>query len=194
MSKLTFYYAAMASGKSTHLLQQAYNHTSQGMGVVLLTAQLDDRFGVGRITSRLGISSEAKTYTTDTVMDASLLKPDTACLYVEECQFMSARQAQDLHKLAHQSGIPVACYGLRSDFRGLPFAGSAMLLTLADKLVELETVCACSKQASMNARLEADGRRTCDGDQIEIGNHGRYRSMCPSCFYATDATRAMKGE
>ncbi len=122
MSSLTFYYAAMSSGKSTHLLQSAYNHTSKGMGVVLLTSQIDDRAGVGRISSRLGITREAQTYTTDTVMDESLLQADTACVYVEECQFLTPQQAMSLHKLAHQTKVPVACYGLRSDFMGLSFA------------------------------------------------------------------------
>ena len=183
MAKLYFRYAAMNAGKSTMLLQAAHNYEERGMPVKLMTAELDNRSGVGLISSRLGLQRSAETFDSHTVMDASLIPAGVKCLFIDEAQFCSPAQVLQLHKLAHSLNVPVICYGLRSDFQGKPFPGSAMLLTLADDIEELKTICACGKKASMNARIDDAGNRVMQGDQILIGANARYRAMCPDCFY-----------
>jgi thymidine kinase len=184
MSKLYFRYAAMNAGKSTHLLQAAYNYEERGMRVRLFTAALDQRSGVGLIGSRLGLTRQVETFGPDTVFDSAWVGPGVACLLIDEAQFLAAEQVRQLHRLAHQHPVPVLCYGLRSDFRGDPFPGSIMLLALADDLEEMKTICACARKASMNLRVDGDGRRVVDGEQVLIGGNDRYRAVCPSCFYS----------
>jgi thymidine kinase len=184
MSKLYFRYAAMNAGKSTALLQAAHNYEERGMRVLLFTAAHDDRSGSGVIGSRLGLQRQAATFGTDTEFTPEHLPADIACLLIDEAQFLTPRQVRQLHRLAHRGRMPVICYGLRSDFRGEAFPGSAQLLTLADDLEEMKTICACARKASMNMRLAADGRRVTEGEQVEIGGNDRYRAVCPSCFYS----------
>jgi thymidine kinase len=184
VSKLYFRYAAMNAGKSTHLLQAAYNYEERGMKVRLFTAALDDRSGVGLIGSRLGLTRQVETFGHDTVFDSAWLGEGVACLLIDEAQFLTPEQVRQLHRLAHQHPVPVLCYGLRGDFRGEAFPGSAMLLTLADALEEMKTICACARKASMNLRIDAEGRRVKDGEQVLIGGNDRYRAVCPSCFYS----------
>jgi thymidine kinase len=184
VSKLYFRYAAMNAGKSTHLLQAAYNYEERGMKVRLFTAALDERSGVGLIGSRLGLTRQVETFGPETVFDSAWLGPGVACLLIDEAQFLTGEQVRQLHRLAHQHPVPVLCYGLRSDFRGDPFPGSIMLLALADDLEEMKTICACARKASMNLRVDADGRRVVDGEQVLIGGNDRYRAVCPSCFYS----------
>ena len=186
MSKLYFRYAAMNAGKSTHLLQAAYNYEERGMRVRLFTAALDNRSGVGLIGSRLGLTRQVETFGPDTVFDSAWVGEGVACLLLDEAQFLTPEQVRQLHRLAHQHPVPVLCYGLRSDFRGDPFPGSIMLLALADALEEMKTICACARKASMNLRIDADGRRVKDGEQVLIGGNDRYRAVCPSCFYSED--------
>ena len=184
MSKLYFRYAAMNAGKSTHLLQAAYNYEERGMRVRLFTAALDQRSGVGLIGSRLGLTRQVETFGPETVFDSAWVGPGVACLLIDEAQFLAAEQVRQLHRLAHQHPVPVLCYGLRGDFRGEAFPGSAMLLTLADELEEMKTICACARKASMNLRVDGEGRRVVDGEQVLIGGNDRYRAVCPSCFYS----------
>ncbi len=184
MAKLHFRYAAMNAGKSTALLQAAHNYEERGMRVLLFTAAHDDRSGLGVIGSRLGLQRSATTFGPDTRFERLLLPSDVACLLIDEAQFLSADQVRQLHRLAHHGGLPVLCYGLRSDFRGEAFPGSAALLTLADSLEEMKTICACGRKASMNVRLDAEGRRVNEGAQVEIGGNERYRAVCPACFYS----------
>lgn len=184
MSKLYFRYAAMNAGKSTHLLQAAYNYEERGMRVRLFTAALDNRSGVGLIGSRLGLTRQVETFGPDTVFDSAWVGEGVACLLLDEAQFLTPEQVRQLHRLAHQHPVPVLCYGLRSDFRGDPFPGSIMLLALADALEEMKTICACARKASMNLRIDAEGRRVQDGEQVLIGGNDRYRAVCPSCFYS----------
>jgi thymidine kinase len=186
MSKLYFRYAAMNAGKSTALLQAAYNYEERGMRVALFTAALDTRTGTGTISSRLGLSRQAAVFGPDTVFDRRHIPTDVRCLLIDEAQFLTAEQVRQLHRMAHVDGIPVLCYGLRGDFRGMGFPGSLMLLTLADDLEEMKTICACGRKASMNMRLDAEGRRVSEGEQVVIGGNERYRAVCPSCFYAND--------
>jgi len=188
MSKLYFRYAAMNAGKSTALLQAAYNYEERGMRVLLFTAAHDDRTGSGVIGSRLGLQRAAATFGPETEFDRGHIDADVACVLIDEAQFLTAAQVRQLHRLAHRGGVPVICYGLRSDFQGQAFPGSSALLTLADDLEEMKTICACARKASMNMRLDAQGRRVREGEQVVIGGNERYRAVCPSCFYSdTDA-------
>ena len=186
MSKLYFRYAAMNAGKSTALLQAAHNYEERGMKVRLFTAAHDDRAGVGIIGSRLGLQRTVETFGPDTEFDAAALGADCACLLIDEAQFLTPAQVRQLHRLAHAGKVPVLCYGLRSDFRGEAFPGAAALLTLADDLEEMKTICACARKASMNLRVDDQGRRVKEGEQVVIGGNERYRAVCPSCFYGDD--------
>jgi thymidine kinase len=193
MAKLYFRYAAMNAGKSTALLQAAHNYQERGMKVALFTAAHDERSGQGVIASRLGLSRIAATFGPDTLFERAALPADIACVLIDEAQFLTPEQVVQLHRMAHLSGTPVLCYGLRGDFRGDAFPGSAKLLTLADELEEMKTICACGRKASMNMRIDAEGRRVRHGEQVLIGGNDRYRAVCPSCFYAeegVDAARA----
>lgn len=196
MAKLHFRYAAMNAGKSTALLQAAHNYEERGMQVRLFTAALDDRGGIGVISSRLGLTRQAETFGPQTTFDAESLLGDAAgrpaCILIDEAQFLTPAQVRQLHRLAHLEGVPVLCWGLRSDFQGKAFAGAAELLTLADELEEVKTICACARKASMNLRIDAQGRRVQDGEQVLIGGDDRYRAVCPGCFYSelADPARA----
>jgi thymidine kinase len=193
MAKLHFRYAAMNAGKSTALLQAAYNYEERGMRVALFTAAHDDRAGTGVIASRLGLTRQTATFGPDTEFAASLLPAGTACVLVDEAQFLTPEQVRQLHRMAHVEGVPVLCYGLRGDFQGQAFPGSATLLTLADDMEEMRSVCACGRKATMNMRVDEAGRRVLQGEQVLIGGNDRYRAVCPSCFYAeegVDASRA----
>ena len=194
MSKLFFRYAAMNAGKSTALLQTAHNYEERGMRVRLFTAAHDDRSGRGIVGSRLGLQRQVETFGPETMFDAKLLEPPPcapasklACVLIDEAQFLGSTQVRQLHRLAHLQGVPVICYGLRSDFRGQAFPGSAALLTLADDLEEMKTICSCGRKASFNLRIDDHGRRVDQGEQVVIGGNERYRAVCPSCFYSDAA-------
>ncbi len=185
MSKLYFRFAAMNAGKSTALLQAAHNYEERGMAVRLFTAAHDDRAGHGIIGSRLGLQRQVETFGPDTRFDAEGLGTGLACVLIDEAQFLTPDQVRQLHRLAHRQHLPVLCYGLRSDFRGEAFPGAAALLTLADDLEEMKTICACARKASMNLRIDDRGRRVQEGEQVVIGGNERYRAVCPSCFYGS---------
>ncbi len=186
MAKLHFRYAAMNAGKSTALLQVAHNYEERGMKVRLFTAALDTRAGKGVIASRLGLAREADTFGPDTEFSAAGLGADLACVLIDEAQFLTPAQVRELHRLAHVGGIPVICYGLRSDFRADAFPGSAALLTLADDIEEMKSVCACGRKATLNLRIDARGQREREGEQVAIGGNERYRAICPRCWYHDD--------
>ena len=172
----------MNAGKSTALLQVAHNYEEQGQKVRLYTAAIDSRFGVGKVTSRLGPQREVDIF--DAATDFLAEAPKVACVLVDEAQFLSTLQVQQLHKLAQLRGVPVICYGLRSDFRGDPFPGSAYLLALADDIEELKNICTCGKKATMNIRVDDAGVRIKEGEQVSIGGNEHYRQACGRCFYA----------
>lgn len=182
MSKLYFRYSAMNAGKSTALLQVAHNYEERGGMVSMWTSALDTRYGTARIASRLGVSRAAEVFDGRTDF-ASAITGQPACVLIDEAQFLATTQVEDLHRLAHLRGIPVLCFGLRTDFRGQPFPGAIALLSLADDLEEIKTVCRCGKKATMTIRLGADGQRLIAGAQVEIGGNERYESVCPARFY-----------
>lgn len=183
MAKMHFRVAAMNAGKSTYLLQIAHNYEENGNTVRLLTASVDDRYGVGKITSRLGISRDAETFTPQTSFKALLEDTNVACVLIDEAQFMTTKQAKELHEWVHTKNIPAICFGLRSDFRGDPFPGAATLLALADNIEEIKTICSCGKKATMNIRTDENGQRVTEGEQVSIGGNDRYRPVCGRCFY-----------
>ncbi len=185
MAKLFYRFAAMNSGKSTQLLQIANNYESMGKRVTLYTAEIDDRFGVGMITSRLDIQREAQTFNATTPFLAEQHR-GIDCILIDEAQFLTPEQIRQLHRMAHLDNIPVICFGLRSDFRGEPFPGAAWLMSLAEDVEEIKTICQCGRKATMHIRVMADGRRVKEGPQVEIGGDARYRAVCAKCFYRED--------
>ncbi len=188
MAKLYFYYASMNAGKSTTLLQADFNYRERGMETMLWTAALDDRYGAGQITSRIGLLAEAHKFDPESdlwaaVSDEHRRRP-LACVLVDEAQFLSKEQVFALARLADEADIPVLCYGLRTDFAADLFPGSAALLGIADALVELKAVCECGRKATMNLRVDAAGRAVVAGAQTEIGGNDRYVAMCRRHFMA----------
>lgn len=184
MAKLYFRYSAMNAGKSTALIQVAHNYEENGRRVALYTAAIDHRFGEGVVTSRIGPQRHAKTFTEETkFFDEMSAMDGISCVLIDEAQFLTPEQVRDLHRGAHTIGIPVICYGIRSDFQGEPFPGSIYLLTLADSLEELKNICSCGRKATMNPRFDENGRRIHAGDQVAIEGTVRYDPMCAKCFY-----------
>jgi thymidine kinase len=188
MAKLYFYFASMNAGKSTTLLQSSFNYVERGMRTLLFTAAVDDRGGRGRINSRIGLEAEAIPFSDDTDLDVIISAEHGAapigCVLVDEAQFLSRKQVDQLAAVCDRLGIPVLAYGLRTDFRGELFEGSARLLAIADKLVELKSVCECGRKATMNLRVDAAGRAVVAGAQTEIGGNDRYVAMCRRHFMA----------
>ncbi len=181
MAKLYFYYSTMNAGKSTALLQAAYNYSERGMKTMLFTALLDDR-AQGRIASRIGIKADAGRFTptTDFWNECTPSKPN--CILIDEAQFLTKEQVKQLARLVDESNIPVMCYGIRTDFRGELFPGSAALLAWADNLHELKTICFCGRKAIMVVRVSPDGTVEQQGKQVEIGGNERYISLCRKHF------------
>jgi thymidine kinase len=181
MAKLYFYYSTMNAGKSTALLQAAHNYAERGMSTEIFTAQFDDRAD-GRIASRIGIAKDAKRFDAETDFWELLRDSKTHCVLIDEAQFLSKAQVQQLARLVDEADIPVMCYGLRTDFRGELFPGSAALLAWADTLSELKTICCCGRKATMVVRVSPDGQVERAGQQIEIGGNERYVSLCRKHF------------
>ena len=185
MAKLYFYYASMNAGKSTNLLQAAFNYRERGMDTLLWTAALDIR-SEGMIRSRIGLEAEANRYTPGTDLWRETLarhaEVKLACVLIDEAQFLTAKQVWQCARLADEAGLPVLCYGLRTDFRGDLFPGSAVLLGIADALVELKGVCHCGRKATMNMRVNAAGEAVKAGAQTEVGGNERYVALCRSHF------------
>lgn len=187
MAKLYFSYSTMNAGKSTLLLQAAYNYRERGMRALLFTSALYATGGVGLITSRIGISAEAELYAAgDDLFDRIHVAMDEAkvdCVLVDEAQFLTPEQVWQLARVADRLRIPVMCYGLRTDFQGKLFPGSAALLALADSLIELKAVCECGRKATMNLRVDEEGHAVAAGAQTEIGGNDRYIALCRRHFF-----------
>lgn len=183
MAKLYFNYAAMNAGKSTILLQSSHNYIERGMNTLLLKPAFDTRDShAAEIKSRIGLAAPARNFSADTdvtslVMESHALKP-LDCVLIDEAQFLTEAQVRELARIADEDNIPIMCYGLRTDFQGQLFPGSAILLAIADDLNELKTLCWCGRKATMNLRVNADGAPVLNGAQIEIGGNDRYVSLC----------------
>ena len=186
MAKLYFYYASMNAGKSTTLLQADFNYRERGMATMLFTAGVDDRAGEGLIGSRIGLSQPARRFDagSDLHAEVTAAAPLPACVLVDEAQFLTAPQVDQLARLADGANVPVLAYGLRTDFTGALFEGSARLLAIADALIELKSVCMCGRKATMNLRVDAGGRAVTSGAQTEIGGNDRYVALCRRHFVA----------
>jgi thymidine kinase len=182
MAKLYFNFSTMNAGKSTLLLQASHNYRESGMQTYLITAQFDKRAGEGRIASRIGIGEAADTFAPDEDLFAKLkarfTKGKVACVFIDEAQFLSKDQVWQLARAVDDLGVPVMCYGLRVDFQGNLFPGSAALLAWADEMREVRTICKCGKKANMVIRLGPDGRALKEGEQVVIGGNESYVSLC----------------
>ena len=187
MAKVYFYYAAMNAGKSTTLLQADFNYRERGMETMLWTARLDERAGAGVIGSRIALSAPAHSYDESVDLFASvsdeLKRRELHCILVDEAQFLTQPHVLQLCEVADRLRIPVLCYGLRTDFQGKLFPGSAALLALADSLIELESVCECGRKATMNLRVDEEGYAVASGEQTEIGGNDRYIALCRRHFF-----------
>mgnify|MGYP001948670854 CR=1 FL=1 len=182
MAKLYFHYSTMNAGKSTVLLQASHNYIERGMQTHLLTYGFDDRAGKARIASRIGIGANADTFLPGDDMFAKisdrLNNGPCACIFIDEAQFLEKEQVWQLAHAVDDLKVPVMCYGLRVDFRGELFPGSAALLALADEMREVRTICHCGKKASMVMRMDANGNALKDGAQVQIGGNETYVSVC----------------
>ena len=186
MAKLYFYYASMNAGKSTTLLQADFNYRERGMETMLFTAAIDDRFAAGQIASRIALSAPATAFDPTTDMHACIAaeceQRPLACVLVDEAQFLTETQVGELARVCDELGVPVLAYGLRTDFQGRLFPGSARLLAIADALIEIKSVCMCGRKATMNLRVDAAGNPVRQGAQTEIGGNDRYIALCRKHF------------
>lgn len=187
MAKLHFYYSAMNAGKSTTLLQSSYNYKERGMDTILFTPELDDRFGRGKIASRIGLEANAVAFNEefdlyDYCEKALKENNNIKCVLVDEAQFLNKTQVEQVCKIADELNIPVLAYGLRSDFSGEAFPGSLYLLLWADLIIELKTICHCGRKATMNLRVDDNGQAIRDGEQFVIGGNERYVATCRKHF------------
>ena len=186
MAKLYFYYSSMNAGKSTALLQSSYNYRERGMNTLVLAPDFDDRYGVGKVTSRIGLETNATTFKTDEdlykLVSSMFDESPLHCVLIDEAQFLTKEQVFQLGEVTDELNIPVLAYGLRTDFQGEPFTGSKYLLAWADNLKELKAICFCGSKATMVIRLAEDGNAITQGSQVEIGGNDRYVSMCRKHF------------
>ena len=193
MAKLYFNYSTMNAGKSTVLLQAAHNYRERGMVPYLMTAQLDNRAGEGRIASRIGIGQDADTYDRSedlfVKIAARIEAGPCACIFIDEAHFLGDAQVWQLARAVDDLGVPIMCYGLRVDFRGQLFPGSAALLALSDEMREIRTICHCGKKATMVIRQDAQGNVVREGAQVQIGGNETYVSLCRRHWRAAVADR-----
>lgn len=182
MAQLYFYYSAMNAGKSTSLLQSAYNYKERGMQVALFTMSLDNRFAEGKIASRIGLQSDANLFDQNTEFFDTVEKlhkqEKLSCVFIDEAQFLSKAQVKQCLQIVDQLDVPVLAYGLRTDFKGETFTGSHYLLAWADKLNELKTICHCGRKANFVAKVDERGDIIQEGAQVEIGGNEKYVSLC----------------
>ncbi|MCE2570462.1 thymidine kinase [Motilimonas eburnea] len=187
MAQLYFYYSTMNAGKSTSLLQSAYNYYERGLNSQIFTAAIDDRVQVGQVASRIGLSQPAHVFDAETNLFTEVERlhqqQKIDCLLIDESQFLSKAQVKQLTQVVDELAIPTLCYGLRTDFVGELFQGSQYLLAWADKLVELKTICHCGRKANMVVRVNEQGDVLRQGNQIEIGGNDKYISVCRKHYY-----------
>lgn len=187
MAKLYFNYAAMNAGKSTTLLQASFNYRERGLATIEFTAKLDDRVETGVIASRIGLQKDAHVFDAETnlyeIVNKESASITAACVFLDEAQFLTTAQVMQLARIVDELNMPVICYGLRTDFMGELFEGSARLLAIADEIRELKTICKCGRKATMNLRIDASGKAVTSGETIEIGGNDRYIPLCRQHFY-----------
>lgn len=187
MASLFFYYSSMNAGKTTTLLQSSHNYRERGMRTLILTPEMDDRHGEDMVRSRIGLEAEATAFSAEDdlfkVTQSEISAGPLHCLLVDEAQFLARDQVRQLCNVVDRLDIPVLAYGLRTDFQGELFEGSRHLLAWADNLVEIKTICHCGRKATMVVRLDAEGKATQEGAQIEIGGNERYLSLCRRHFH-----------
>lgn len=191
MAKLYFYYSAMNAGKTTKLLQNNFNYIERGMKTLLYTFAGDNRYGIAKITSRIGLSANANTFDSNTQLFEEINKlinssnEKIACILIDEAQFLNKKQVKDLCRIVDELNIPVLTYGLRTDFLGEPFEGSLYLLLWSDELIEVKTICHCGKKATMNAKFNSNGEMitNSNNDQVDIGGNEKYISLCRKHYF-----------
>lgn len=187
MAKLYFNYAAMNAGKSTTLLQSSFNYRERGMNTLEFTAELDNREQRGAIASRIGLKKDAVIFNMHTdlfeIISTHYAKEEIACIFLDEAQFLTEAQVMQLAHAVDELNVPIICYGLRTDFSGELFEGSARLFAVADEIRELKTICHCGRKATMNLRIDANGKAVTSGEKIEIGGNDRYTPLCRKHFY-----------
>lgn len=186
MAKLYFYYSSMNAGKSTALLQSSYNYQERGMRTYLLTPEIDDRYDVGKVTSRIGLDADAYVFNKSedlmALVSVQTEKSAISCVMVDEAQFLTKDQVWALSKVSDELDIPVLAYGLRTDFMGEPFPGSKYLLAWADNLKEIKAICYCGRKATMVLRIDYSGKPVTSGEQVVIGGNDQYESVCRRHF------------
>jgi thymidine kinase len=186
MAKLYFYYSSMNAGKSTALLQSSYNYRERGMNTLILAPEFDNRYGGGKVTSRIGIEADATTFRPEedllAMVESQCIDDPLHCVLIDEAQFLTRDQVFQLGEVTDKLKIPVLAYGLRTDFQGEPFEGSKYLLAWSDNLKELKAICHCGTKATMVVRFDESGNAITEGSQIEIGGNDRYVSMCRRHF------------
>jgi thymidine kinase len=186
MAKLYFYYSSMNAGKSTALLQSSYNYKERGMNTLVLAPKLDDRYGTGKVTSRIGIETDAHVFERADdllkLVEERHAEETLHCILIDEAQFLTRDQVFQLSEVTDKLRIPVLAYGLRTDFQGEPFEGSKYLLAWSDNLKELKAICHCGSKATMVLRMDSEGNAVTEGSQVEIGGNDRYISMCRKHF------------
>ncbi len=186
MAKLYFYYSSMNAGKTTALLQSSYNYKERGMNTLVMAPLLDDRYGVGKVKSRIGLEANATSFKTDDDLFNVVQEQNNIdalhCVLIDEAQFLTRDQVFQLGDVTDKLNIPVLAYGLRTDFQGEPFEGSKYLLAWSDNLKEIKAICHCGTKATMVIRLDGNGKAVTKGSQVEIGGNDRYISMCRKHF------------
>lgn len=187
MAKLYFYYSAMNAGKSTMLLQSDYNYKERGIDTLLFIPSIDKRYGQGKIHSRIGLATDAISFDNefnlfDYTQNQKNNNPKLGCILIDEAQFLTKTQVYQLTDIVDILNLPVLAYGIRSDFQGEAFEGSQYLLVWADNLVEIKTICHCGRKATMNTRIDSQGRVVKSGEQIQIGGNEKYIAMCRKHF------------
>jgi len=181
VAQLYYRYSTMNAGKSIELIKVAYNYEERGKRVLVLTPSVDDRFGIGVIASRIGVTREAIAVNEDTNLLELFMKENKKspidCVLVDECQFLKKHHVQELVEIVDSCDVPVLAYGLKNDFKNELFEGSYYMLVYADKIEEIKTICWCGRKATMVARI-VDGKFVKTGEQIVVGGNDMYISLC----------------
>ncbi len=183
MAKLYFKYGAMGSSKTANALITKFNYEERGMKVWLIKPAIDDRDGVTMVHSRIGLEAQADVISaTDNIFDRFSTRLVTDVIITDECQFFTPAQIDQLRRIVDEKGIPVLCFGLRTDFQTKLFPGSSRLFELADSITEIKTICDCGSKATVNARIGGDGYIVTEGEQVLLGGNDVYIAMCHSCW------------